>query len=172
VHQRLLLELELELELEDRLDELLELPLLDELLDESDDELELLLLDELLEELFDELFDELLEEFEAEFELPLELLLLDELELLLPALNLGEPEPLNTFCAACVRSLTPAKLWACAFCAPTMPATTVTIAPMFLFMKKLLKVGCESSNRGEMPLSPVDRRQTVDPRCDALLTLL
>jgi hypothetical protein len=91
---------------------LLELLLFDELLDELleefdeelDEEFELLLLDELLEEFDDELEDE--------FELPLELLLLDELELLLPALIFKGFTLDSTPCAACVNSLTSGELCA------------------------------------------------------------
>ncbi|WP_172823107.1 hypothetical protein [Hydrogenophaga sp. RAC07] len=113
-------------------DELL-LLLPDELLEEFEEEFELLLLEELL--------DELLDELEDEFELPLELLLLDEFELLLPALILRGFTLASTPCAAWLSSFTSGRLCAWAPWLPTTLATAVTMAPMLFFMTVLLRSG-------------------------------
>ena len=63
--------------------------------------------------------------------------MLDELELLLPALIFNGLTLASTPCAACVSSFTSGKLWAWALWLPTTLATAVTMAPMLFFMKVL-----------------------------------
>lgn len=130
--------------------------LLEELLEEFEDEFELLLLEEL--------FDELLDELEDEFELPLELLLLDEFELLLPALIFRGFTLASTPWAAWVSSFTSGKLWAWALWLPTTLATAVTRAPMLCFMKNLLSVRGLKKSGQQMRAGP-ESDATTFPGC-------